>query len=111
MTYAKIIEYIKRLRKFAEKEYELPFILRRAIKKNHKALVEEYKIYDEEYQSLVADIENKTEEEKVEINAKLIETLNTETNLELEKLSVDVLENTNMTLVDEELIDFMLIEE
>lgn len=111
MTYAKIIEYIKRLRKFAEKNYELPFIVRRAIKKNHKALLEEYKLYDEEYQPLVADYESKTDEEKEEINKKVMEMLNTETDLQLETVSVMMLADVNMTLADEELIDFMLVEE
>lgn len=110
MTYAKIIECIKCIMKFAEKDYKLPSKLRLAIRKNRKVLVEEYKIFEEERLQLIEEYDAKTDEEKAKINKELMELLDTKTKVEIEKLSIDVLDDIDMTLGDEDLLMFMLEE-
>lgn len=111
MKIIEIINNLNNLGKFVEKNYELPFILRRAIKKNHKALMEEYNIYDEQRKELLADIDNKTAEEKAEIDKKFREFLNTEIDLEIIKVDINVLADIKMPYKDELLIAFMMNEE
>lgn len=111
MKVFEIINAINNLGKFVEKNYELPFSLRRAIKKNHKTLMEEYNIYDEQRKELLADIDSKTDEEKGEIDKKFKELLNTDIDLEIIKVDINALSDIKMPYKDELLIEFMLNEE
>ena len=110
MTYAKIIEVIKGIREFASKEYKLSATVRMAIRRNHKALVEEYKIYDEEYRQLTEGYDEKSAEEKAEINKELIELLNTKVEVDIQKVPYESLANVDMSLGDEDLLMFMIEE-
>lgn len=101
MKIFQIIKCANDLGEFVNKNYELPFLLRRAIKKNYKVLYEEYSIFDEERKKLLADGEKD----------KITELLNTEIDIELVKVDVNVLADVKMPYKDELLIEFMLSEE
>lgn len=105
MKIYEIINAINNLNKFIEKKYELPFILRRAIKKNYNMLYEEYKIYDEQRKDFMK------REDKEQMEADIKELLNTKIDIELVKVDVEVLADINMPYTDELLIEFMLNEE
>lgn len=106
-----VIEYLLRLQEFGKKNYKLPFIVRRAIKKNHEALLSEYKIFKEESDELTEGLADKSNEEKAEIDATIQKMLEVEVKMELETFSVNELSNIDMTLADEELIEFMFNKE
>ena len=105
MKIYEVINAINNLNEFIKKKYEIPFVLRRAIKKNYSVLLEEYKIYDEQRKEIVAkeDEQSATEELKT--------LLNTDIDVEVVKVNVDVLADIKMPYTDELLIEFMLNEE
>ena len=105
MKIYEVINAINNLNEFIKKKYEIPFVLRRAIKKNYNTLFEEYKIYDEQRKEIVAkeDEQSATEELKA--------LLNTDIDVEVVKVNVDVLADIKMPYTDELLIEFMLNEE
>lgn len=105
MKIYEVINAINNLNEFIKKKYEIPFVLRRAIKKNYNTLFEEYKIYDEQRKEIVAkeDEQSATEELKA--------LLNTDIDIEVVKVNVDVLADIKMPYTDELLIEFMLNEE
>lgn len=105
MKIYEVINAINNLNEFIKKKYEIPFALRRAIKKNYNVLLEEYKIYDEQRKEIVAkeDEQSATEELKA--------LLSTDIDIEVVKVNVDVLADIKMPYTDELLIEFMLNEE
>lgn len=105
MKIYEVINAINNLNEFIKKKYEIPFVLRRAIKKNYNTLFDEYKIYDEQRKEIVAkeDEQSATEELKA--------LLNTDIDIEVVKVNVDVLADIKMPYTDELLIEFMLNEE
>lgn len=105
MKIYEVINAINNLNEFIKKKYEIPFVLRRAIKKNYNTLFDEYKIYDEQRKEIVAkeDEQSATEELKA--------LLNTDIDVEVVKVNVDVLADIKMPYTDELLIEFMLNEE
>lgn len=105
MKIYEIINAINNLNKFVEKKYEIPFALRRAIKKNYNVLLEEYKIYDEQRKEIIA------KEDETVVNEELKTLLNTDIDVEVVKVNVDVLADIKMPYTDELLIEFMLNEE
>ena len=105
MKIYEIINAINNLNEFIKKKYEIPFTLRRAIKKNHNTLFEEYKIYDEQRKEIVE------KEDETVVNEELKTLLNTDIDVEVVKVNVDVLANIDMPYTDELLIEFMLNEE
>ena len=105
MKIYEIINAINNLNEFIKKKYEIPFVLRRAIKKNYNALYEEYKIYDEQRKEIVA------KEDETIVNEELKTLLNTDIDIEVVKVNVDVLADIKMPYTDELLIEFMLNEE
>lgn len=105
MKIYEIINAINNLNEFIKKKYEIPFVLRRAIKKNYNVLYEEYKIYDEQRKEIVA------KEDETIVNEELKTLLNTDIDIEVVKVNVDVLADIKMPYTDELLIEFMLNEE
>ena len=105
MKIYEIINAINNLNEFIKKKYEIPFVLRRAIKKNYNTLFEEYKIYDEQRKEIVA------KEDETIVNEELKTLLNTDIDIEVVKVNVDVLADIKMPYTDELLIEFMLNEE
>lgn len=101
-----VISCINSLNSFVGKDYRLPYELRRAIKKNTNTLLEEYKIYKEELDRISEEITEPAELEKAKIKL-----LNTEIEIELIKLPVNILSEIDMSYQDEKLLEFMLIEE
>lgn len=111
MKIVELISNLNNLSKFINKDYELPFLLRRAIKKNYAVMLEEYKIFEETRKPLIDGYDNKSDEEKAIIDEKCRELLNTEIDIELVKVDVNVLADVKMPYKDELLIEFMLNEE
>ena len=105
MKIYEVINAINNLNEFIKKKYEIPFVLRRAIKKNYNMLYEEYKIYDEQRKEIVA------KEDETVVNEELKALLNTDIDVEVVKVNVDVLADIKMPYTDELLIEFMLNEE
>ena len=105
MKIYEVINAINNLNEFIKKKYEIPFVLRRAIKKNYNMLYEEYKIYDEQRKEIVA------KEDETVVNEELKALLNTDIDVEVVKVKVDVLADIKMPYTDELLIEFMLNEE
>ena len=105
MKIYEVINAINNLNEFIKKKYEIPFVLRRAIKKNYNVLYEEYKIYDEQRKEIVA------KEDETVVNEELKALLNTDIDVEVVKVNVDVLADIKMPYTDELLIEFMLNEE
>ena len=105
MKIYEVINAINNLNEFIKKKYEIPFVLRRAIKKNYNVLLEEYKIYDEQRKEIVA------KEDETVVNDELKTLLNTDIDVEVVKVNVDVLADIKMPYTDELLIEFMLNEE
>lgn len=106
MKMFQLIKNVNSVREFVAKNYELPFSLRRAIKKNEKAMIEEYVIFDEERNRIrTSDIDDEEKKQKE------VKMLNEELDIEIIKLPIEILADINMTLADEELISFMLEEE
>ena len=105
MKIYEVINAINNLNEFIKKKYEIPFVLRRAIKKNYNVLLEEYKIYDEQRKEIVA------KEDETVVNEELKALLNTDIDVEVVKVNVDVLADIKMPYTDELLIEFMLNEE
>lgn len=111
MKIVELISNLNNLGKFIGKDYELPFLLRRGIKKNYSMMLEEYKIFEETKKPLVEGYDEKSDEEKATIDEKCRELLNTEIGIELIKVDVNVLTDVKMPYKDELLIEFMLNEE
>ena len=105
MKIYEVINAINNLNEFIKKKYEIPFVLRRAIKKNYNTLFDEYKIYDEQRKEIVA------KEGETIVNEELKTLLNTDIDVEVVKVNVDVLADIKMPYTDELLIEFMLNEE
>lgn len=105
MKIYEVINAINNLNEFIKKKYEIPFVLRRAIKKNYNTLFDEYKIYDEQRKEIVA------KEDETIVNEELKTLLNTDIDVEVVKVNVDVLADIKMPYTDELLIEFMLNEE
>lgn len=111
MKIVDLINNLNNLSKFIGKDYELPFLLRRAIKKNYNVMLEEYKTFEETKKPLIDGYDEKSDEEKATIDEKCRELLNTEIDIEIMKVDVNVLADLKMPYKDELLIDFMLNEE
>lgn len=102
-----IINTFNLLQEFVNKDIVLPYTLRRGIRKNADILMSEYKIFDEERNKIIEDVNLSDEEKEIKVK----EMLETDVELEFVKVSANVLENIDMTLRDEAILDFMLIEE
>jgi hypothetical protein len=102
-----IINTFNLLQEFINKDMVLPYALRRGIRKNADILVAEYKIFDEERNKIFEDTKLSDEEKEIKVK----EMLETDVELEFVKVPANVLENIDMTLRDEVILDFMIIEE
>lgn len=111
MKIVELISNLNNLSKFINKEYELPFLLRRAIKKNYSVMLEEYKIFEESKKPLIDGYEYKSAEEKAIVDEKCRELLMTEVDIEIIKVNINEMADLKMSYKDELLIEFMLNEE
>lgn len=112
MSNRKIVDTINGLNSFIEKDKELPYKLHRTIVKNHKVLMEEYRIYNEVREKLIKEYHEETSEEKKQEFAKRMESLlNEMVSVKIEKLPEDILECVEMSPKDSMILDFMLLNE
>lgn len=130
ITNSQIIANINALNVFINKDIPLPYLARRAIMKNHKMLMEEYKMYRSVYEKLENELRLKVDtrfkgksedemskEEKQELaelreqTAKQIdELLAAEVEVEIYMIPDNLLENLDLSLKDEMAIEFMIEE-
>ena len=101
----KIIEYANRIDAFKSKGYKIPFDLRRALKKNTTTLVEEYQIFDEARKEIFS---GDLDEDKK--NDEVYALLNNEIEVDIIQVPVNILSDIMMDPLDEDLIEFMLID-
>lgn len=115
----KLIEVIltaNRLNEFVKKDKELPFELARAITKNGKILSNECEIYENERQKFMSNIESMTEEEKQKADTRLKEMLDTDIEIDIQKVSMDKMQayaNENRIVLSAKdflALDFMISE-
>ena len=102
---------------------KMAYELRRAIRRNHPRFMEEYQIMDEERNRIRARIDNvkveelgeeelkKYETDKAAVEAEIIELLNKDVDIEIEKASETFLRDSELSLADEMALEFMLIPE
>ena len=102
---------------------KMAYELRRAIRRNHPRFMEEYQIMDEERNRIRARIDNvkveelgeeelkKYEADKAAVEAEIIELLNKDVDIEIEKASETFLRDSELSLADEMALEFMLIPE
>lgn len=103
MKIKEIIANLQLMRKFVEKGYELPFLLRRAIRINDEIMMKEYLIFDAEREVIKSSGSNEEE-----INQKLTELINTEIDIKLEKCPYDIMSQVTIPIIDENMLLFML---
>lgn len=106
MKIREIITNLNNLAKVIRKDMDMPYELRRAMRKNYKALSEEYGLYEEERVKLKKKMEEGTEEK--DVAAELETILDTEVNIDIVKVSESVLETVVCSASDEMLLQFML---
>lgn len=103
MKIKEIITSLNLMREFVDKGYELPFKLRRAIRINDEKMLKEYLIFDEERNKI-----NEKDISKEEKEREIFDLLETEIDIELEKVSYDIMETVTIPMSDENMIMFML---
>ena len=106
MKIREIMTNLTNLTKVIRKDVDMPFELRRAMRRNYKVLLEEYGLYEEEKIKLKKKLEEGTEEK--EVAAELEKILDTEIDIDLIKVSENVLETVVCSTSDEMLLQFML---
>lgn len=104
-----IVNVLNNLNSFIEKDKELPYKLHRTIVKNHKTLMDEYKIYNEVREKIIKEYhEESSEEKKAEFLKKMEALLNETVTVKIEKLPEDILEGVVLSPKDSMILDFML---
>ena len=106
MKIREIMTNLTNLAKVIRKDVDMPFELRRAMRRNYKVLSEEYGLYEEERIKLKKKLEEGTEEK--EVAAELEKILDTEIDIDLIKVSENILETVVCSTSDEMLLQFML---
>ena len=106
MKIREIMTNLTNLTKVIRKDVDMPFELRRAMRRNYKVLSEEYGLYEEERIKLKKKLEEGTEEK--EVAAELEKILDTEIDIDLIKVSENILETVVCSTSDEMLLQFML---
>lgn len=109
MKIREVIANLNNLAKVIRKEIQMPYELRRAIRKNYKVLVEEYSLYEEERNKLKKRLNEGANEQEVE--KELENILELEVNVDIIKVSESVMESVTCSPSDEMLLQFMLIED
>ena len=108
MKTKEIIANLTNLAKVIRKDIDMPYELRRAMRKNYNTLSEEYKIYEEERSKLI--IQLKEGENEKEIEEKLEAILETEVNVDIIKVSESLMENVVCSTSDDMSLQFMLVD-
>lgn len=106
MKTKEIIANLTNLAKVIRKDIDMPYELRRAMRKNYNTLSEEYKIYEEERTKLIMQL--KAGENDKEIEEKLEAILETEVDIDIIKVSESLMETVVCSTSDEMAIQFML---
>ena len=106
-----------------DKDARIAYEIRRGIRRNHPRFMEEYQIMDDERNRIRARIDNvkveelneeelkKYEADKAEVEAEIIELLNKDVDIVIEKVSEAFLRDSELSLADEMALEFMLIPE
>ena len=124
MKYKDLVSAINTMNSLiVDKEVKMAYELRRAIRRNHPRFMEEYQIMDEERNRLRERIEGvnveelsatehqEYEAEKAAVEAEIMELLDKEVDLKIEKVSESFLRDSNLSLAHEMALEFMLIPE
>lgn len=108
MKTKEIIANLTNLAKVIRKDIDMPYELRRAMRKNYNTLSEEYKIYEAERSKLIKQL--KEGENEKEIEEKLEAILETEVDINIIKVSETLMETVVCSASDEMAIQFMLVD-
>lgn len=103
MKIKEIMANLQLMREFVAKGYELPFLLRRAIRLNDEKMMKEYLIFDSERERIKS-----SQVDEQEINQRLVELIETEIDIEIKKCPYDIMEQVTIPIQDENMIMFML---
>ncbi len=109
MNMKQIIEAINGTYAFINKDYKLPYPLRRAMRKNLKELNSEYVIFDEERKRILSEIDSTNAYEIEGADNAILQMLDMEVTVEIEMVSEKHLENVDSTYNEEMGIDYMIL--
>ena len=99
MTVQEVIKAVNDTTQFTALDLKLPYLLRRAIRKNINTLVDEYKIFDAERNRILDEGGDEQE---------IIKMLNEEVEVSIEMISEAELIDVTVSYQDELLIEYML---
>lgn len=108
MRIREIVVILSNLTKVIRKDIDMPYELRRAIRKNYKLLTDEYILYEEERDKLKTKLKEGVDEHKVE--KELEEILETEVNIDIIKVPESIMESVLCSASDEMSLQFMLVD-
>lgn len=113
MKLSEIINNAKALSSFIEKDnIQLPYKYSRAMVKNMKVLKEECELFDAKRQKLAMGFAEKSDDEKNEINNKIMEMVETDISIEILTIPESVISTCgNISAKDLMALDFMIDED